>query len=49
VTGQSAEELVTGQSSSECTVSEMLLCLCDGDSSGSQEGNVRCGKPVPRD
>jgi hypothetical protein len=38
VTRQSAEDSVIGQSSSECILSQVLLWLCDGDSSRTQEG-----------
>jgi hypothetical protein len=37
VTGQSADVLVIGPNSTECTVSQVLLLLWDGDSSGTQK------------
>jgi hypothetical protein len=37
VTGRSAEEFVIGPNSSESTMSQMWLWLCDGDSLRTQE------------
>jgi hypothetical protein len=37
VTGRSSEELVIEPTSNECTVSQVMLWMCSGDSSGTQE------------